>query len=287
MGFFSVHHLDVFTDDLTVDCKHQKASVVAQQAYSTFRKLRDAVCEAGLPLSVDKSCFICSSPQSKKELAAWIEVGDPPINDHVRDLGVDCGGGVRRRVSTCQRFRKGSSRKNKLDRLSVPDQKARIRIFKGSIVSSSLYGHQAMGVPPERMKIIRGMCAGLLGRKSLRGLNPTDPRATIMSQHFQVIHKFFVSAKDEEPQLLHDAWQASWNSLSYREHPWRTVRGPFAACQAYILELGGRAPQVSQWTFPEGVFHFLTPSGYHQVLELMRLKCRAARCTGIARVRDA
>ena len=93
----SVHHLDVFIDDLTVDCKHQKASVVAQQAYSTFRKLRDAVCEAGLPLSVDKSCFICSSPQSKKELAAWIEVGDPPINDHVRDLGVDCGGGVRRR----------------------------------------------------------------------------------------------------------------------------------------------------------------------------------------------
>ena len=167
----------------------------------------------------------------------------------------------------------------------------RSTLSKGSIVSSSLYGHQAMGVPPKRMKIIRGMCAGLLGRKSLGGLEATldmfqhqceDPRATIMGQHFQVIHKFFVSAKDEELQLLHDAWQASWNSLSYREHPWRTVRGPFAACQAYILELGGRAPQVSQWTFPEGVFHFLTLSGYHQVLELMRLKCRAARCTGIA-----
>ena len=234
---------------------------MAQQAYSTFRKLRDAVCEAGLP--VDKSCVICSSPQSKKELAAWIEVGDPPINDHVRDLGFDCGGGVRRRVSTtCQRFRKGSSKKNKLDRLSVPDQKARIRMFKGSIVSSSLYGHQAMGVPPKRMKIMRGMCAGVLGRKSLGGLEATldmfqhqceDPRATIMGQHFQVIHKFFVSAKDEELQLLHDAWQASWNSLSYQEHPWRTVRGPFAACQVYILELGGRAPQFSQWTFAEGV----------------------------------
>ena len=109
-----------------------------------------------------------------------------------------------------------------------------------------------------------------------------DPRATVMGQHFQVIHKFFVSAKDEELQLQHDAWQASWNSLSYQEHPWRTVRGPFAACQAYILELGGRAPHFSQCTFPEGVFHFLTPSGYHQVLELMRLKCRASRCTGIA-----
>ena len=148
--------------------------MVAKQAYASFRLLRDLVSEAGLPLSVDKSCFICSSPQARKELTSWLQSGDPPITDHVRDLGVDCGGGCKRRVSiTRNRFGKGSARKNKLDSLAVPHQKARIRIFKGSVAASALYGHQAMGVPPKRMKVFRGMCTSLLGRKSLGGLEVT------------------------------------------------------------------------------------------------------------------
>ena len=87
-----------------------------------------------------------------------------------KDLGVDTSGGGLRRIATARgRQVKAQNRKNKLGSLQVGQVKAQIRIFKGSIMAAGLYGHQAMGVAPKRLKWYRHAMAGLLGRQSLGG----------------------------------------------------------------------------------------------------------------------
>ena len=60
------------------------------------------------------------------------------------------------------------------------------------------------------------------------------------------------------------------------------VRGPIAACQAYILEMGGSAPRVTSWVFDDVVIPFLSLNGFHRALMVMRAKCNKARWEGIA-----
>ena len=78
------------------------------------------------------------------------------ITDLAKDLGIDSDAGRRRRLATfLSRQKKASARNGRLHKLRAPGSKARVRLVRGSVLTSGLYGHQAQGVSPKHLKWCR------------------------------------------------------------------------------------------------------------------------------------
>ena len=79
----------------------------------------------------------------------------------MRDLGIDCIAGRLRRVQTMKARRKKAGRKTaKLAALKIINRAIKLKLYKGSIIAGTSWGHQAMGLAPQVRRRIRATMAG-------------------------------------------------------------------------------------------------------------------------------
>ena len=165
-----IRHIDVWLDDIGIDVEARNPLHAAKRGQEVFREVKTRLQGEGLTLSIKKTVFVVTDGKTRKAMNTIREKDEPEVRFQAKDLGVDTSGGGLRRIATAKgRQSKAQKRKIKLDRLQVGKPGAQIRVFKGSIMSTGLYGHQAMGIAPKRMKWYRHAMAGLLGRQSLGG----------------------------------------------------------------------------------------------------------------------
>ena len=253
-------HCDLWVDDVSIDSDSDKADGAARGIHQAYVQLKRGLDQEGFEVSLSKTCFICGNPKVAKALQLRLGPDDPRIKTVTSYLGVDNAAAARRRVvKRSARYAKGAQRKKKLDALSVPSCRLRLRILKGSIWASSLYGHQAVGIPPKRMKEIRGMLSHTLGRVSLGNVEATldlnrkfceDPGYTLLCQHMLTCIPLIAEWVHASSIQAHQGWTASWGLLRQSQHPWKLASGPISATQAYLLENGWVADQPLSWRHP-------------------------------------
>ena len=252
----SVRHIDVWLDDVGIDIESHHPEKAAKRGKEIYGEVKQRLEAEGLTLSASKTVFIVTDAKTRKALSSHLGAGDPEIKFQAKDLGVDTSGGGLRRIATARgRQMKAQNRKHKLGSLKVAQVKAQIRIFQGSIMAAGLYGHQAMGVSPKRLKWYRHAMAGMLGRQSLGGTDVTldmqakegDPACTILLQHFSSLARIVRNWPAAHRAHLQQAWESTWHALSRKQYPWKTAAGPLGAAVAYLLSLKWQAPTLHEW----------------------------------------
>ncbi|OLP99123.1 hypothetical protein AK812_SmicGene18339 [Symbiodinium microadriaticum] len=252
--------LDTWVDDIGADFEDKRPAVVARQALTGYRVLAEGLKGSGLKISGTKTGFLASTKEARKELQALLKPDEPKIFHSMRDLGVDCALGRLRRV-THQKARvgKGKKRQGKLAKLKVPVEACKVRLFKGSICASMLWGHQAQGLPPSRVRDLRRAVALQVGLQKLGDLEValsaeadrvSDPWATVVMQQVQ---EWFTALSrwgaDQAP--LERVWQQTATGFSEGTANWHHVKGPLAATVGHMTGLGWSLPGVMEWHRPE------------------------------------
>ena len=116
----SLGHCDLFVDDSSFDMESKSVGDVVHKSMEIWRHVKRAFRAQQLPISIEKSAWVCSSRAVEKKLAAQLGPEDPKIQSCWRDLGVDSAGGKTRRVTIHrQRFVKAAARSKKLSQLKT------------------------------------------------------------------------------------------------------------------------------------------------------------------------
>ena len=106
-------------------------------------------------MSIQKTAWVCSSKKLEDTLKGYLGPDDPSVQALWTDLGIDCAAGKRRRVTQRkQRMAKGKKRATRLAKLQA-DKKSTVKANRASVVGAALYGHEAVGLAPKRMKWLR------------------------------------------------------------------------------------------------------------------------------------
>ena len=258
-GNVMVDNADIWIDDISIDTRSTIPHRVANQAKAIYRKLESALGAGGHSISVKKTYFLASSKEAEKALKAILSEDEP----QVRSVGVDLGmanSGARRRsmVAASKRQRKAGARLRKLQKLRVPRQKIRTRLFQASIFTSGLWGHQSQGVSPKVRKDVRSKAAHIGGKPALGSVDITldigddgvkDPGVAIIVQHWVSLAKIIQAADARD--WIERTWALLWQQHKDK-HAWKRVSGPIAAMVCYLKELGVQAPALNTWTIPSG-----------------------------------
>ena len=113
-----------------------------------------------MQLSNKKTGFIASSVEAKRMLQGQLPQGGPVVHDVMRDLGVDCAAGRLRRIMTMRgRRKKAGNKTRKMNTLKIPQRAVRLKLSKGSVQVGVSWGHQAMGLAPQK-KVTPQICNG-------------------------------------------------------------------------------------------------------------------------------
>ena len=249
-------HATVWLDDVSADSEGHDPVKTASRSYKAFCLLDSEFRNEGLSISTSKTCWVVSDTRTAKALNSLRSSTDPPIKALARDLGTDYAAARRRRVTVASgREHKGQKRAFRLRRLRVPALQHKWRAFKSGVFAASAWGHQAQGLSPKRLRWLRACGAQQLGRHKLGDTdvvydfhpNFVDPLLTIIQQHFTTIARCLRRWPQDLWERLSEAWVESWVLLSGVEYPWKRVAGPLAAAQAYLLQLGFQAPNLSEW----------------------------------------
>ena len=163
----ALQNLDLFVDDSGYDVEHHSPEKCASNAYRLWKDVQSKFQQVNMPISVGKTAWVCSSKQLENKLQGYLRPTDPKIQPLWSDLGVDCAAGKRRRVTQHrQRIAKGTKRAARLATLQA-DRKPTVKANRASILGSALYGHEAVGLAPKRMKWLRQTTAVAHGRMKL------------------------------------------------------------------------------------------------------------------------
>ena len=291
-----VTNLDLYLDDTGYDCEAATPAKAARNVYRVYQHVSQALDAAGLPISINKTAFLCSNRQVRKELQGYLKPCDPPIKAVAKDLGVDAALATRRRVSQHRkRWEKGKKRANRLRTLSLKNPTKALQAFRAGVQAAGLYGHESVGVPPKRMKWLRGVVAGFAGRKKLgatdimidfRSGKPKDPQEAIMAQHFRTYHRLLVAWGDTISPEMHQAFMQLWHQLKTTAHPWKVAKGPASAAICYMLELGWRPNSASAWVVRDEVVNLATVQGLGRLLQLLHVEVNLKRWAKIADMED-
>ena len=149
----------------------------------------------------------------------------------VKDLGIDSTACRRRRIAAQKhRQHKAQNRVKQLSKLRIPLGGVRLRLLKGSIHPAMLFGVEAHGLPPKRLRILRLM----LGRQTVfkvEGLDchfqfsgkVEDPGLTVVLRQFRAVHKLFQQWPHQLRSCLEEAWSLSLRKLESDRYPWLTT----------------------------------------------------------------
>ena len=258
-------NLDVWLDDLSLDCVHNDPQQLASTCVRLYRGLAISLGEMGAKVSLDKTCFVASSAAAAKALNAIRRPDDPPVRPLSRDLGITSNGARRRVLGlAASRRAKAGARSNRLNKLAVKAISHRVRVVKAAIVAAGLWGHQAIGVSPKRRKWYRTLCGRHLGRQRLGSIDCVfaifekrceDPHFTILRQHLRAVCRVFQRWHQSDPAKFASTWLGLWHHLSSSPSAWKRVSGPVSATIAYLLDLGVVCEKPDLWQHPAGDLH--------------------------------
>ena len=246
--------LDVWIDDISADVEHFDPQIAARRAYKLYSQLKGLLPASELLLNFKKSAFTCSDPKAATALKKLLGPNDPKVCGVVKDLGVDNSGARRRRVKQSRaRLDKASDRNNKLRKLAVPARKIAVRVNRVGVQTTATWGHQAQGLAPKRMKVIRASAGGHAFRQSLTSLDLVfylgefslqDPAERVLLEHWVTFAAFIPSLSRE---VFLKAWEVSWSRLHSSPHPRKAASGPMAALQCYLMDLAYDAKSFLRW----------------------------------------
>ena len=285
--------LDTWVDDIGADFEDKKPKDVARQALEGYRLLAEGFQASGLKISQSKTGFLASTKEARRELQALLNPEDPKIFQSMRDLGVDCALGRVRRVAVQKaRLAKGKKRQGKLTKLRVPVEACRLRLFKGSVCASMLWGHQAQGLPPSRLHSLRRAVAQHLGLQKLGYIGialsaedhrVADPWATVVVQQVQ---EWFTALSRWGPDQvpLERAWQQMAHKFQEGSVNWHHVKGPMAATVGHMTGIHWSMPSLLEWQRPQSGQTYDLKSAVDRALILQDLcdDIRSERCKRIA-----
>ena len=248
--------LDVWIDDISADVEHFDPQIAARRAYKLYSLFKELLPTSELLLNFKKSAFTCSDPKAAAALKKLLEDGDPKVCGVAKDLGVDNSGGRRRRTKQSRtRLDKAVARNFKLQKLAVPTKKIAVRVNRVGVQTAATWGHQAQGLAPKRMKIIRAAAGGHASRQALGSLDLVfdlgefslqDPSERVLMEHWITFAAFIPSLSRE---VFLKSWEISWCRLSASPHPWKAASGPMAALQCYLMDLTYEAKNFLSWKF--------------------------------------
>ena len=250
---------DVWVDDISFDIIEDTPKAAAKEALAGIRDLKKYLEEDGLLLSVEKTGIIVSHRNVKEEVNLLRQEGDPKVVDAMRDLGCDSAGGRLRRIATLKSRQKKAAKKSfKLEQLKIPKQAVKVRLCKGSIQASTLWGIEGTGLPPQRRQQARvalGRCLGLKLKGNLDILydirqEHADPGDIAMEKQLKVFHHIVMNWPEEMMSHVASAWKATKQRMDQAVHMWKVVRGPMAAMQAYLEEGQWQYEELTKWWKP-------------------------------------
>ena len=246
--------ISVWLDDISGDVESKHPRETAARIYRFYTLLKEELGNAELLMSRDKSAFVCSDGETTKALKALLKPDDPKIVSVVKDLGVDAAGAARRRVDQqTQRIQKASKRSNRLRRLKVQRKPVMTRICNVSILTTGTWGHQAQGLAPSKVRVLRGIASGpvriAFGSSEvafdMQDSGVKDPFSKVVQEHWATFSKCLLRNKPEAARVER-AWEYTWKHLSKAKHPWRRCAGPMGAMVCYLKQLGFVASNLRQ-----------------------------------------
>ncbi|CAE7748672.1 ZCCHC13 [Symbiodinium sp. CCMP2592] len=262
----SVTNTDLWLDDVSLDVVGSDPVEVASAALQAYRVLHASLGLEGLEVETTKTKFVAGTVRARAALQQLRRPGEPETADLVKDLGLDCAAGRRRRITTAQkRFRTGIGRVRHMRRLRIRRRWVRGRLLQASALKAGLYGHQAVGVAPKRLKVLRSAVAREAGRfehgsadviLDLMSHKAVDPHQLVVVEQLQALGRLASSASPEGVRLLTRTWASSWSRQASATHGWKIVNGPVSALIQYLLDLRVSAPTPEVWTHREATFHF-------------------------------
>ena len=199
--------LDVWIDDISADVEHFDPQIAARRTYKLYSLFKGLLPASELLLNVKKSAFTCSDPKAAAALKKLLGADDPKVCGVVKDLGVDNSGARRRRIKQSKaRLDKAAARNSKLQKLAVPTRKIAVRVNRVGVQTTATWGHQAQGLAPKRMKVIRAAAGGHAFRQSLGSLDLVfdlgefslqDPAERVLLEHWITFAAFIPSLSKE------------------------------------------------------------------------------------------
>ena len=153
-----------------------------------------------------------------------------------------------------QRIQKASKRSNRLRRLKVKRKPVTTRVCNVSILSTGTWGHQAQGLAPSKIRVLRGIASGpvriAFGSSEvafdMQDSGVKDPFSKVVQEHWETFSKCLLRNKPEAARI-EKAWECTWRHFSKAKHPWRRCAGPMGAMVCYLKQLGFAASNLSQW----------------------------------------
>jgi hypothetical protein len=123
--------------------------------------------------------------------------------------------------------------------------------------SVALWGHMALGIPPQKLRAWRLNVARtnkwIKGRGSLEvamQINATpldDPYFRVRLEQLKLWLELVRRCGVLASSALAKAWEQSWKELLGVSHRWKIVKGPLAATQAVLMDVGWTACQLDSW----------------------------------------
>ena len=252
---------DLWLDDITVDISHPDPEVAAAHALSVSRKLDYLLSIEKLQINKAKTKFVVNNAQAAKALNTMRGADDPEVTDLVRDLGVDSAGAKRRRVThALKRFKVGRARNVKLHALATGGKAH--RLYATSVLTAEIFGHQAQGLSPKRLKVIRASISRHVGRSRWGSVDVSldsmsfrcqDPLLTVILAQADTLYKMFGPSTLQGWEVLSRTWRVAWNRQHAAVHGWKCVAGPVAAMIQYCLDLSIDVSDPLRWVHGGGV----------------------------------
>ena len=287
----NLSHCDLYIDDSSFDMESKSVGDVVHQSLHIWRHVKQAFRGQSLPISIEKSAWVCSSRAVEKKLAAQLGPEDPKIQSCWRDLGVDSAGGKMRRVTIHrQRFAKAKARSKKLSQLTSAGL-ARGKAARAGVEAAAAYGHQAVGLASKRMAFLRQLTAVHNGRMrngsseivlDLRCETKPDPSALLVEQHLRSYVSIVGRWPGELRPTLETAFHNIRNRVTAHKEPWRIASGPVAATLCYLKEMRWQASGLTEWTIAGANYDLADPAQLELVAKLVHQHWRAVRRARIA-----
>ena len=135
-----------------------------------------------------------------------------------------------------------------------------MRAQRASVEAAGLWGHQAQGVAPKRLKHFRTLAANVAHKHKLGSLEVLmrigeagvkDPALTVLKQHWKTLWRIFSNMRHCTAQLQH-TWGILWGKLGSNPHKWKSVKGPIPTpiLLGTLCRRSSGVPDSAPWVAP-------------------------------------
>ena len=250
-----------YIDDIAARVEGLKQDVV-RIAVDSALCLKKALEEASCVVSMKKMALLASSKDLGKEIQQALESGGFKVShvEFAKDLGLASAAG-RRRCAVVQksRLKKNSPRVDRIGRFARVVRKAS-KLFSTGVLSSDVYGCEAMGVAPTTLRLIRRRGARATGATTAGSCCTTalaiaygdygDPGIAAPARMVREWLRIW-----GQGSACHKRVRRTWELLRPKlddQKRWLNIRGPVGAMIGTLKDQGWEPLAPHVWSGPDG-----------------------------------